>query len=103
MEKAVCPNAALLVAVLFEDLQRKGGRGQRQAEADHHRGRQRQPEQGHPGQPEQRPGDQHLRQAKAEDLPPQRPQPRRLQLQPDEEQQEDDAEFGDVQDCLAAR
>ena len=33
---------------------------------------------------------------------PQRPQPRRLELQADDEQQEHDAEFGDLQDLLAA-
>ena len=47
-------------------------------------------------------GDHDLRQAEPENLAPQAPQPRRLELEADDEQQEDDAELGDVQDFFAA-
>jgi hypothetical protein len=49
------------------------------------------------------PRQHHLRGAEPEDVAPHLPQAARLQLQPDDEQQEDDAEFGDVQDLLAVR
>ena len=45
-------------------------------------------------------GDADLRAAQAEDGPAQRPQPRRLELEPDQEQQQHDAELGDVQGRL---
>ena len=38
--------------------------------------------------------------AQAEDLAPQAPQPRRLHLEPDDEQEHHDAELGDMQDRL---
>jgi hypothetical protein len=38
--------------------------------------------------------------AEAEDLAAQRPQPRGLHFQPDDEQQHDDAEFGGVEDVF---
>ena len=48
-------------------------------------------------------GDQYLREAEAENVVAQRPQPRRFQFQPDDEQEKDDAEFGNAQDLLALR
>ena len=48
-------------------------------------------------------GDQHLRSAEPENLAPQAPQPRRLDLEADDEQQEDDAEFGDMRGSLRRR
>ena len=47
-----------------------------------------------------RAADENLRSAEPEDLAPQAPQPRRLHLQADDEQEHDDAELGDVQDRL---
>ena len=44
--------------------------------------------------------DADLQRAEPEDLAPQAPQPRRLHLQPDDEEEHHDAEFGDVQDGL---
>ena len=52
---------------------------------------------------QQRAADHHLRDAEAEDVAAQRPQPRRLQLQPDDEQEHDDAELGDAEDRLPDR
>ena len=54
----------------------------------------------HAGAGQQRAADGDLRDAEPEDLPPQAPQPRRLHLQPDHEQEHHHAEFGDVQDGL---
>ena len=42
----------------------------------------------------------HLQQPEAEDLAAHRPQARRLHLQPDDEQEQDHAELGDVDDRL---
>src|SRR3546814_11067080 len=44
-----------------------------------------------------------LRRAKPENLAAHRPQARWLHLQPDDEEEHDDAEFGDVQDSLGIR
>ena len=49
---------------------------------------------------QQRAADHDLRDAEPEDLAPQAPQPRRLHLEPDDEQEHHDAELGDVQDRL---
>ena len=52
---------------------------------------------------EDRSGHQHLRQAEAENVGAHRPEPRRLQLQADEEEEHHDAELGDLHDLLARR
>ena len=49
----------------------------------------------------QRAGDHDLRQAEPKDLAPQAPQARRLELEADDEQQEDDAKLRNVQDRFA--
>ena len=52
---------------------------------------------------QQRPAGRDLGDAHAENIPPQAPQPRRLHLQPDHEQEHHHAEFGDVQNGLRVR
>ena len=49
-----------------------------------------------------RPGRQDLREPEAEDVGAHRPEPRRLQLEPDDEQEEHDAELGDLRGCRSA-
>ena len=49
--------------------------------------------------PEQQRAQEHLRGAQAEHQAPHDPQARRLQLQPDDEEQQHDAELGDVRDA----
>ena len=43
-----------------------------------------------------------LEQAEAENVVPHPPQPRRIELEPDQEEQQDDAELGDVAASLSA-
>ena len=93
--------ARIGVAILIEDLQRKGGRGQRQAEpGDDAAAPVEQPGEENDG------GDQsacyqHLRAAKPENVAPHLPQARGLQLQADDEQQEHDAQFRKTEDLFA--
>ena len=49
---------------------------------------------------QQRAAGRDLRDAEPENIPPQAPQPRRLHLEPDHEQEHHDAELGDMQDRL---
>ena len=87
------------LAALVEHLHDDRGRRQHEAHAGDERDRRRQAGQdADAGQ--QRAADHDLRDAEAEDLAPQAPQPRRLHLEPDDEQEHHHAEFGDVQDGL---
>ena len=52
---------------------------------------------------DERDAGQHLGEAEAEDLAPQRPQPRRLQLEADDEEQHHDAELGDARGSMPGR
>ena len=83
-----------------QDL-RRGGKRQRQAERQRRgAGRAgRDPDQGRDGEAAQ----YDLRQAENEDVVPHPPQPRRVQLQPDEEEQQHDAKLGDGEDALRIR
>ena len=87
------------VAALLQDLHDDGGGGQHEAHGGDERHHRRKSEQdADAGQ--QRAADGDLRHAEPEDLPPQAPQPRRLHLEPDDEQEHHHAELGDVQDRL---
>ena len=85
------------LAALLEDLHDDCRRGEGEAHgADEGRCRRQPDKQSDAGQ--QRAADQHLGDAEAEDGMAERPQPRRLQFEPDDEEEEDDAELGDVED-----
>ena len=88
-------------AFLLQNLQREGGRRQRQRQAGEQRGL--------PGKPNAMAmaastsaGDGHLRAAQAEDGGAHGPQALGAQLQADQEQQQHDAELGEVQDRLTS-
>ncbi len=82
---------------LLENLHHHGGRGEGEPHAGDDRDGRRQPDE-HGAAGEQRAAGQDLRQSKTENILLQRPQPRRLQLQPDDEEEHDDAELGDADD-----
>ena len=87
------------VAALLEDLHHDGGRREHEAhggEERHHRGKSEQDADAG----DQRAAGGDLRHAEPEDLPSQAPQPRRLHLESDDEQEHHHAEFGDMQDRL---
>ena len=91
--------ARLEIAGLLHHLQGEGRRGQRQREAGEQRrlpGKSNQ--QADAG--EHRSGQQDLRAAEPEYGVAHGPKPLRAQLQADQEQQQDDAELGEVQDLL---
>jgi hypothetical protein len=81
-------------------LQAEGGGGKREAEADDEGGRPVDAEKAD-GAHQHKAGNHDLDEAEAENLAAQRPEPARLQLEADDEQEEDDAELADMQDLLA--
>ena len=84
------------VAVLFEDLHGEGGRRQRQAEAGNDRCRASEKAgKDKASAVSASPVTTTCASAEAEDIAPHLPEARWLQLEPDDEQQEHDAEFGD--------
>jgi hypothetical protein len=96
------PARALEEPALLERLEDDGGRGQRQRHAGAERRRPREPEEARePGEREAR--EEHLQPSEPEDRAAQAPQPRRLELEPDDEQHEHDPELGDVHHRLAVR
>ena len=93
----------LQMAALLQDAQRDRGGGERQRKAGDQRaapveqaGEQRQPRDGEPG-------DEHLRDAEAENVAPHGEQAVQLQFEPDQEQQHHHAELGDAEDALRSR
>ena len=87
------------LAALGEHLQHQRRRRQRERERDHERRGPRQAECAR-GRSERRGRDRDLQAAGAEYRVAHHPEPRRLQLEPDHEQQQHDAEFGEAQDVL---
>ncbi len=91
--------ARIDLAILFQQLQRKRGRGQRQSKPDEHglaRGEaERQADGG-----QRNGGGDELDRAEPEDRRAHGPQPHRAQLEPDHEQQHHDAELGEMEDVL---
>ena len=85
------------VAAFFEQLHHDGGGRQHKTHGCDERHHRFQPG-AHAQRREQGAADHHLRQAQAEDLAPQRPEPGRLHLQPDDKQEHHHAKFGQVQD-----
>lgn len=79
---------------LGEDLQRDRRRRHRAGHAHHDALRPRDAEAARDERYFRRDGDRDLQQAQPEDRAAQRPQPARLELQPDEEQQHHDTELG---------
>ena len=71
------------------------GRRQRQRQPERERSRRAEPGEHHDHAGDRQPARHHLREAEAEDVFLQLPQPRRAQLEPDEEQKQRDAEFGE--------
>ena len=83
-------------------MQPEGGGGESEAEADDDRRAKGKDEP--PQEPGERGAGQHdLGGAEAEDLTSQGPQPGQLQFKADDEEQEDDAEFADMENFLAFR
>ena len=89
----------LEVAALLEHLQRDRGRRQRQHDPDDDGASQHKPARDRGGRKDR---DRHaeLRRAEPEDVAAHRDQPRQLELEPDDEEQEHDAELGDAADGL---
>jgi hypothetical protein len=88
--------AGIQFFVIRQQSEREGRAGECQCKRDHQcrlPGRADQPKQ----QCQHRCGGRHLCTAGAKDGEPQRPQATRLQLKADDEQQEDDADLGEVQ------
>ncbi len=71
------------------------GRGQAQRQADGDRGRERNAEREMEQQADRQAAQHDLCEAQPENVPAQPPQPARLQLQPDDEQQQRDPDLGD--------
>ena len=98
-EKEDRPPSVRIRSFFGQGREHDGRRGQRQRDTDGQRGGQRQAERvGH-----RRDGDgrqQDLRAADADQLAPHAPQSLGVELQPDEEQHEDHAEFGIVLQVL---
>ena len=91
--------ACVEFAALGQHLQDQRGRRQRQREADDERGRPRLTEQPCRAGDRKR-GQQYLCGSHAEHGMSHDPEARRLQLEPDHEQQQHDAELGEMQDVL---
>ena len=90
------------LAALVEDLHDDRGRREREAHGRDEGDDRRETGSG-AGDRQERPAHDHLQRAEPEDLPPQRPEARRLHLEPDHEQEQHDAELGDVEDRLGLR
>ena len=91
--------ARLELAGLVEHLQGERRGGQCERKTDEQGCRPGMPDQGSDHAQHQR-ADGDLRTAEAKDARAHRPQPQRLQLEPDEKQQQHDAELGELQELL---
>ena len=85
------------IAPLLQHLHHDGGGGQREPRPGDE-GTGVRVTQRHADQPQHTDTQQHLQQPKTKDIPPHRPQLRRLHLQPDDEQEHDDAKLRHMQD-----
>ena len=93
--------ARIDLALLVQDLQRKGRRGERQRKADEQRLAESEAEAEADGSKHQ--GRRHeLGRAQPEDRRAHCPESHRAKLEPDHEQQHDDAELAEMQDALDA-
>jgi len=90
------------LAALVEDLHDDCGRRQHETHRRDEGDDRRKPH-GNAGSGQQGAAGRDLHRAEAEDLLAHAPQPGRLHLQANDEQEHDDAEFGDVQDGLRVR
>jgi hypothetical protein len=97
--EAGAADRARQLAPLDQELHDDRGRGQREAGAQHDRGGRAVAEL--PGdQADDGARDQHLERAEAEDQAAHLPQARERQLEPDHEEEEDDAELGQTPDAV---
>jgi hypothetical protein len=85
------------LATLVEHLH-DHGRGRQHEAHRANQGHGRRPAERHGHSREQRATGEHLREAETEDVTPQGPELGRAHLEPDQEQEQHHAEFGDVQD-----
>ena len=93
---------ALPLPLGIDVLHDQRGRGERKAGPDDHAGAQVQAMQVRCGG-QRGAGGQHLDHAAAEDRPAQLPQPGGAELQPYDEEEQHDAEFGEVQQLFGVR
>ena len=90
----------LHVAALFEQLHDERGRRQREPHPGDEGGLPRAADDEQWIEHHQRAGDEQLRGAEPEDVPAHGPQSRKLELEPDDEEEEDDPQLRDVHDRL---
>ncbi len=91
------PILALRGAALLKKLHRDGGRGEGKRNAGDECAAAREPDQQESGEPDDGTCDEHLAGAEQRDVAAHGKEPRRFQFEPDDEEQQNDAEFSDIE------